>query len=81
MYSQRPVLACNSGGPTESVLHEVSTAAAPPLRWIEQATGLLCEAGEEHFASGMPRCAEDVARQELGARDGGEWQVIDMVCS
>ncbi|EKX42369.1 hypothetical protein GUITHDRAFT_74012, partial [Guillardia theta CCMP2712] len=54
MYSQRPVLACNSGGPTESVLHEK--------------TGLLCEATEEDFASGMNRMLKDRSwAREMGA--------------
>lgn len=39
MYMKRPVIACNSGGPTETVVHGV--------------TGYLCEPNEAHFSQHM----------------------------
>lgn len=41
MYMRKPVIACNSGGPTETVIHE--------------STGFLCEPREEEFAKAMAK--------------------------
>lgn len=41
MYMRKPVIACNTGGPTETVIHD--------------STGFLCEAREEDFAKAMAK--------------------------
>lgn len=41
MYMRKPVIACNSGGPTETVINDT--------------TGFLCEAREEDFAKAMAK--------------------------
>jgi alpha-1,3/alpha-1,6-mannosyltransferase len=45
MYLSRPVIAVNSGGPTETVVHEQ--------------TGFLCESEPEEFASAATRIIKD----------------------
>ena len=51
MAAQRPVVACNSGGPKESVLHAK--------------TGYLCEPTPESFASAMALILQDPSRAEI----------------
>lgn len=55
MYMQRPVIACNSGGPTETV--------------VNGETGYLCEPNEVEFGQAMARLSSDqqLAR-DLGQR-------------
>lgn len=45
MYSKKPVIAVNSGGPTETIVHEV--------------TGYLCNSNHIEFAKTMRKCLED----------------------
>jgi alpha-1,3/alpha-1,6-mannosyltransferase len=45
MYSRKPVIAVNSGGPRETV--------------IDSETGYLCEPNEEDFAAAMANCVKD----------------------
>lgn len=53
MYMRRPVVACNSGGPTETV--------------ADGETGFLCEPTAESFASAMVKLARDRSlSQEMG---------------
>lgn len=55
MYMQRPVIACNSGGPTETV--------------VNGETGYLCEANEIEFGQAMARLSSDQALvKDLGQR-------------
>ena len=55
MYCRRPVIAVNSGGPTESIVHEQ--------------TGILCDATPEAFAEAMRRVLEDAgAARAMGQR-------------
>jgi alpha-1,3/alpha-1,6-mannosyltransferase len=51
MYVGRPVIAVNSGGPTETVIHEV--------------TGLLCPASATNFGAAMAQCLRGGA-EEMG---------------
>lgn len=54
MLLGRPVIACNSGGPLETILHEE--------------TGYLCEASPSAFAQKMLKLAKDRSlARELGA--------------
>uniref|UniRef100_A0A0A9YLX1 Alpha-1,3/1,6-mannosyltransferase ALG2 n=1 Tax=Lygus hesperus TaxID=30085 RepID=A0A0A9YLX1_LYGHE len=54
MYVGKPVVACNSGGPTETVVHEK--------------TGLLCDFDPEDFAKAMLRIYNDSSlRSSMGA--------------
>ena len=62
MYMARPVVACNSGGPRESVVHEK--------------TGFLCKPTAECFADGMEQFLQDATlSKEMGAR--GKQRVIE----
>lgn len=54
MYLQKPVVACNSGGPTETIIHNT--------------TGLLCEPTENEFAKAMLRFVN--GDRSLGATMG-----------
>ena len=55
MYCRRPVIAVNSGGPTESIVHEQ--------------TGILCDATPGAFAEAMRRVLEDAgAARAMGQR-------------
>lgn len=51
MAAQRPVVACNSGGPEESVQHAK--------------TGYLCEPTPESFSSAMALILQDFSRAEI----------------
>jgi alpha-1,3/alpha-1,6-mannosyltransferase len=51
MAAQRPVVACNSGGPKESIQHAK--------------TGYLCESTPESFASAMALILQDSSRAEI----------------
>lgn len=55
MAAQRPVVACNSGGPKESVQHAK--------------TGYLCEPSPESFASAMALILQDPSRAKLMGKD------------
>lgn len=47
MYCKTPVIAVNSGGPTETIIHEV--------------TGYLCDPKSAEFAEAMKKCVQDNA--------------------
>ncbi|KAF4524466.1 hypothetical protein B566_EDAN013080 [Ephemera danica] len=53
MYVGRPVIAVNSGGPTETVVHEV--------------TGLLCPPSAPSFGAAMAQCFRGDAKKMQGA--------------
>jgi len=53
MAAHKPVIACNSGGPTETVKHEV--------------TGYLCDPTPEDFSAAMLRLIQDpTLAQKMG---------------
>lgn len=56
MYMRKPVIACNSGGPTETVIHE--------------STGFLCEPREEDFAKAMAKfvAGDRTLSESMGAK-------------
>ena len=58
MYMRRPVIAVNTGGPLETVLHEE--------------TGLLCEPNDEAFSDAMRNVLKEIDMVETFGRRGRE---------
>mmetsp|Transcript_349 Transcript_349/g.411 ORF Transcript_349/g.411 Transcript_349/m.411 type:complete len:114 (-) Transcript_349:46-387(-) len=60
MFAQKPVIAVNSGGPLETVLHEK--------------TGFLCDPDPTSFAKAMQQCLSmsDEQLQKIGS-DARQW--------
>ncbi|XP_054273328.1 alpha-1,3/1,6-mannosyltransferase ALG2 [Macrosteles quadrilineatus] len=56
MYSEKPVIAVNSGGPRETV--------------VDNETGYLCEPNEEEFAAAMSKCLKDENNAKKMGRAG-----------
>lgn len=53
MFAKKPVIACNSGGPTESIKHG--------------STGFLCNSTADDFADAMVQLLEDEhKRKQMG---------------
>jgi len=55
MAAQKPVIACNSGGPLESIKHDV--------------TGFLCEPSPQNFSSAMLMLIKDADKAEKMGRE------------
>ena len=62
MYCKAPVIAVNSGGPTESIDHGV--------------TGYLCNPDGESFGKAIGKVVEGEGREEMGRR--GRERVVEL---
>ncbi|KAI1285472.1 Alpha-1,3/1,6-mannosyltransferase ALG2 [Halotydeus destructor] len=58
MYMRRPVIACNSGGPLETVIHDE--------------TGILCDSTSESFSDAMLKFVEDKSLSREYGQNGHE---------